>query len=139
MYPEWRLTLSKRPPRLRPLSPHLTVWRWGPWAIVSIIHRITGVGLALVGAPTLVWFLCAVAAGPEAYAVFTSFWSRWFGKVVLVGLTWAVFQHMLSGVRHLFMDVGAGYELTTARRSSLAVFTASIILTASYWAWLLLR
>lgn len=88
--------------RSRPLSPHLTIWRWQPPAIVSIVHRITGVGLALVGTPALVWFLCALAAGPQAYAGFLAFWSSWFGMVGLIGLTWAVFQHMLSGVRHLF-------------------------------------
>ncbi|RKE43568.1 MULTISPECIES: succinate dehydrogenase, cytochrome b556 subunit [unclassified Sphingomonas] len=125
--------------RSRPLSPHLTIWRWQPPAIVSIIHRITGVGLALVGTPALVWFLCALAAGPQAYASFLAFWSSWFGMVVLIGLTWAVFQHMLSGVRHLFMDIGAGYELATARRSSLLVFAGAIILTVGYWSWLLLR
>lgn len=131
--------LPERSPHRRPLSPHLTIWRWGPWAIVSIVHRITGVGLALVGVPALVWFLSAVASGPEAYAHFLSFWSGWIGRLLLIGLTWAVFQHMLSGMRHFFMDVSAGYELKTARRSSLMVFNGSTILTVGYWAWLLLR
>lgn len=139
MYLRRGLVLPERASHRRPLSPHLTIWRWGPWAIVSIIHRITGVGLALIGVPALVWFLGAVASGPEAYAVFLSFWSGWFGQLLLIGLTWAVFQHMLSGVRHFFMDVGAGYELKIARRSSLIVFTGSIILTIGYWGWLLLR
>lgn len=90
----------------RPLSPHLTIWRWGPHMLVSILHRASGDGLATVGTIGLVWWLYAIAAGPEAYAAFLAVATSWFGYLVMVGLTWALFQHMLSGLRHLVMDMG---------------------------------
>ena len=60
----------------RPLSPHLTIWKWGPHMLVSILHRITGTGLAIVGGGVFVWWLLATADGPEAYASFTG-WATW--------------------------------------------------------------
>lgn len=102
---------------------------------VSFMHRITGTGLALAGTGMLLWFLTSVAAGPEAYETFRRFAGSWFGTALLVGLTWAVFQHMGSGIRHLFMDVGAGYELRTARRSSILVFVLGPIATAAFWGY----
>src|SRR3954471_13729340 len=77
----------------RPLSPHLSIWRWGPHMLVSILHRVTGGGLATVGAIALVWWLMAAASGPEAYATFTHWATTWFGILVGVGLSWAFFQH----------------------------------------------
>jgi hypothetical protein len=78
--------------RDRPLSPHLTIWRWGPHMLVSILHRITGAGLTLVGLPILVWWLMAIAGGTEAYSTFAGAASHPAGNGVLVGLTWAFFQ-----------------------------------------------
>ncbi|HEX2763412.1 MAG TPA: succinate dehydrogenase, cytochrome b556 subunit [Allosphingosinicella sp.] len=117
----------------RPLSPHLTVWKWGPHMLVSILHRVTGAGLATVGAAGLVWWLVAAASGPEAYQGFTSVVTGWFGLVVGVGLSWAFFQHMLSGLRHLFMDVGAGFELRTNKFWATATLPGSLLLTALFW------
>src|ERR1700741_4866644 len=84
----------------RPLSPHLTIWKWGPHMLVSILHRITGTGLATIGAAIFLWWLTAAAAGPDAYASFQG-WATWkWMLIVWIGLSWALFQHTFSGIRH---------------------------------------
>jgi succinate dehydrogenase / fumarate reductase cytochrome b subunit len=118
----------------RPLSPHLTIWRWGPHMAVSILHRISGVGLTVVGLAVLAWWLAAVAGGAESYARFTDLANSPVGLVVLVGLTWAFFQHLTSGVRHLVMDSGAGFELPVNRTFSILTIIAPPALTAILWA-----
>lgn len=121
----------------RPMSPHLTVWRWGPHMLVSILHRITGAGLSIVGLALLTWWLVAISGGADAYAAFTGFAGSWFGLVILVGLTWAFFQHLLSGIRHLAMDSGAAFELDTNKRFAILTIVGSVLLTAALWAYLL--
>ena len=123
--------------RPRPLSPHLTIWKWGPHMLVSILHRITGAGLTIVGLAVLTWWLVAIAAGDGAYATFTKAASHWAGKVVLIGLTWAFFQHLLSGIRHLAMDSGQGFELKVNKTSAILTILVSVALTAAVWAYAL--
>ena len=117
----------------RPLSPHLTIWRWGPGMLVSILHRITGAGLAIVGLALLTWWLWALAAGPEAYEAFAGHARSWYGLVVLVGLTWAFWQHFLSGIRHLVLDTGAGYELRVNKFFAVLTVVGALFLTALTW------
>ncbi|RJF90422.1 succinate dehydrogenase, cytochrome b556 subunit [Sphingomonas cavernae] len=119
--------------KARPLSPHLTIWKWGPAMAVSIIHRVTGNGLATVGAIGLVWWLAAAASGPEAYASFMACATGWFGKIIGIGLTWAFFQHLFGGLRHFVLDTGAGYELQSNKSWSLMVFAGAIIATIIFW------
>lgn len=123
----------------RPLSPHLQIWRWGPHMLVSILHRATGDGLALVGLGVLVWWLGALASGPAAYATFQAVMGSPLGMVVLVGLSWAFFTHTMSGLRHFVLDIGAGYELDTNRAWSVASPLIAIALTAAFWAVILMR
>ena len=123
----------------RPLSPHLfdgprLHWKWGPHMLVSILHRVTGDGMAFVALPVLLWWLGALAAGPEAYATFQHQASTWYGMVILVGISWAFFNHMSSGIRHFVLDVGAGYEIHTNKRWSIATTLIGIALTAAFWA-----
>ena len=118
----------------RPLSPHLGIWRWGPHMLVSILHRETGVGLTVVGLAVLTWWLAAAAEGGESYEVFLGFATAPFGIIILVGLTWAFYQHLLSGIRHLVMDSGAGFELTTNKRFAILTIAGSVILTIRTWA-----
>ena len=120
-------------PQSRPRSPHLTVWRWGPHMLVSMLHRMTGGALAVAGLALLVWWLTAIAEGGDAYARFTSATSHPLGLVVLVGLTWAFFQHLLSGIRHLAMDSGAAFELDTNKRFAVLTLVGSLILTLLVW------
>jgi succinate dehydrogenase / fumarate reductase, cytochrome b subunit len=134
--------------RTRPLSPHLTIWKWGPHMAVSIAHRVMGVGLATVGVAMFVWWLAALASGPEAYANFLywvvertdktwlTFLANLAGKIVAIGLSFAFFLHMGNGIRHFFMDMGANFELKGNRASALAVFVMSALLTAAMWAYI---
>ena len=117
----------------RPLSPHLTIWKWGPHMTVSILHRITGGALTVAGLAVLAWWLVAIAGGTEAYATFTGHGSKWYGMTVLVGLTWAFFQHLLSGLRHLVLDTGAGYELKVNRFWAIMTLFGSLLATALTW------
>lgn len=121
----------------RPMSPHLTIWKWGPHMLVSILHRVTGAGLAVAGGAILVWWLLALSDGEEAYEDFTG-WATWkWALIVWVPLSWALFQHTLSGLRHLVMDIGAGYELSTNKFWANMTIIGSLLLTAVLWAWIL--
>jgi len=121
----------------RPLSPHLTIWKWGPHMAVSILHRITGAGLALVGGAVFVWWLYAAAQGVESYAYFAG-WATWkWALIVWIGLSWAFFQHLLSGLRHFVMDVGAGYALPVNKFWAWATIILALLLTALLWAYIL--
>ncbi len=126
----------------RPISPHIGVYKWGPHMAISILHRATGFALATAGMMTLLWWLYAIATGPEAYASFQSYavnagseatiWqsaANWFFRLLALGVTWSFFQHFFSGIRHLLMDLGAGYELTTNKTWSLLVFIAALSAT----------
>jgi succinate dehydrogenase / fumarate reductase, cytochrome b subunit len=123
----------------RPLSPHLQIWKWGPHMLVSILHRASGDGMAIVGLFVLLWWLGALASGPAYYATFTDLITSPLGYLVLVGLTWAFFTHMCSGLRHFVMDIGAGYELDTNRLWSIVSPLIAVLLTAGFWAYILLR
>lgn len=130
--------LASSTARKRPLSPHLSIWKWGPHMLVSILHRVSGDGLAIVGGIALIWWLVAAASGAGAYADFLA-WVAWkpFGiplaLIISIGLTWAFFEHMFSGIRHLFLDTGAGYELTTNKTWSIVVVAAAILATFALW------
>lgn len=126
----------------RPISPHLQVYRWGPHMAVSIFHRATGFVLATAGMLTLLWWLASIAGGPESYATFQSYVVsagaeatglqraiNWFFRLLALGVTYSFFQHFFSGIRHLLMDLGAGYELKTVRSWSIAVFIAALTAT----------
>ncbi len=107
----------------------------------SIAHRATGSILALVGIPVLVWWLLAAASGDDGYATFRTWVVDADGagglavlttilfKLAAILVAWSFFQHMLSGLRHLVLDMGAGYELKTNRTTALLTFAGSIILT----------
>ena len=122
----------------RPLSPHLSIWKWGPAMLVSILHRASGDGLALVGLPVLLWWLGALAGGPASYATFVEYATSIPGIIVLVGVSWAFFSHFCSGVRHFVLDIGAGYEVDANNRWSVVTTLGGVVLTVAFWAALLL-
>jgi succinate dehydrogenase / fumarate reductase cytochrome b subunit len=103
--------------------------------VVSILHRITGIGLSVVGLAVLTWWLMAIAGRGDAYASFVGHASRWYGRVILVGLTWAFFQHLFSGIRHLIMDTGMGFELGANKAGAVATIVGSIVATLLIWAY----
>ena len=123
----------------RPLSPHLQIWRWGPHMLVSILHRATGDGMALVGLGVFLWWLGALASGPEAYETFLWAAGTPIGYIVMIGLTWAFFTHMMSGLRHFVLDIGAGYELDTNKMWSILAPIIAGLLTVAVWSFIFVR
>ena len=120
--------------RSRPLSPFMIGPYYKPQltSMLSITHRLTGVGL-VVGLLVLVYWLVAVAAGPEAYANALHVLNSPFMVLLLFLWTWALFYHLCNGIRHLFWDAGYGFEIETAYKSGKAVVAASVILTGLFW------
>lgn len=117
----------------RPLSPHLQVYRWQWTMALSIIHRATGVALA-VGALMMVCWLVAVAQGGDAYAAVNGFLSSWVGRLMLFGWTWSLLYHLANGIRHLAWDAGSGLELDAARTSGYGAAVFSVVGTIALWA-----
>jgi len=116
----------------RPLSPHLQIYRFTPTMAMSIVHRITGV--ALYGGTLLVaWWLIAASTSESAFATASGVMGSWFGILVLIGFSWALFHHLLGGVRHLIWDTGRGMEKRTSTRMSVATLVASVAATALLW------
>ena len=116
----------------RPLSPHMTIYRPQITSVLSILHRITGVGLTL-GAFLVVWWLLAAATGPEYFALVDGLLTSWLGHLVLLGLTWALCYHFLNGIRHLIWDTGNGFDLEQVEFSGKIVAGGSIALTLLVW------
>lgn len=116
----------------RPLSPHLQVYRWPVTMASSILHRATGIGLGL-GTLLLTWWLVAAAAGPEYYAWVQMVLASWLGRLVLFGFTWALFYHLLNGIRHLFWDAGYGYSIPVANRTAWLAIVGSVVLAVLAW------
>ena len=110
----------------RPLSPHMTIYRWPVTMMTSITHRITGVGLSL-GAVILAWWLVCISNGPEGWQSFHAIWDTPLGLLLLFGLTWSLVYHFLSGVRHLAWDLGYGFDKREAERNSVIIFALSIL------------
>ena len=119
--------------RSRPLSPHLQVYRLPLPAVLSISHRMTGMLLA-AGSLVLVYWLAAVASGPEAHADAQARLGSLPGRALLLAITFSFFYHLGNGIRHLFWDAGKGFELRTVRASGVAVVLAAVVLTVLAWA-----
>jgi succinate dehydrogenase / fumarate reductase cytochrome b subunit len=111
--------------------------------LVSILHRATGDGMATVGTVLFVWWLAALASGEAYYAQFVDVFTKSSGNlnvlgyIIGVGMTWAFFQHMANGVRHLVLDTGAGYELGINKTGAILTIVISVVLTVAFWFWLL--
>lgn len=116
----------------RPLSPHLQVYKPQLTSILSITHRATGVFLS-VGALFVVYWLYAVAKGPESLAVAQGVAASLPGQLVLLGMTFSVFFHLANGLRHLAWDAGWGLELKQAYQSGWLVVIFSLIATVLCW------
>ena len=123
----------------RPLSPFMfPIWyRFQITSALSILHRLTGIALA-VGSILLVWWLITVSAGGELFAATHAFLASPIGLVLLFGWSIAFFYHLCNGVRHLAWDAGYGFELRNAARSGYAVLAATVLLTAMTWLYVFL-
>ena len=125
---------SGAPAAARPLSPHLTIYRWQVTMLASITHRITGVGLGL-GALALVWWLVSISNGPEGYEAFMDYADTPVGLLILFGFTWALAFHFLNGIRHLAWDLGYGFNKHTATQTGSLVYAGSVVLAIAIFAF----
>ena len=115
-----------------PLSPHLQIYRWQISSLLSITHRICGV-INLLALILIFFWLLVLSFGESNYELFLSISNSFFGKFILIGFTWSMSFHILSGIRHLAWDLGYGFEITTANISGLIVIVSSLILTIIFW------
>lgn len=122
--------------RVRPLSPHLQIYRWQITMSMSIFHRITGVGLSF-GALLLVVWLAAAATGAAAYEAVQGFLGSPLGILLLMGWSWAMMYHLCTGIRHLIWDMGKGLTIPGVYATGYAALGASTLLTLIIWltAW----
>jgi succinate dehydrogenase / fumarate reductase cytochrome b subunit len=123
---------SSRTRRIRPLSPHIQIYRPQLTSVLSIANRITGVVLSLFAVALVVW-LIAVAAGPQAYATAHGFIRSSFGQILLFGCTYSFFLHLCGGIRHLIWDAVYGFELSTIYASGWTVVLTSAAFTLVTW------
>jgi succinate dehydrogenase / fumarate reductase cytochrome b subunit len=119
--------------RERPMSPHLQVWRWHVTMLTSILHRVTGVGL-YVGALIAAGWALALASGPSGYASYMALLASPLGRLVLFGLTLALFFHLANGIRHLVWDSAKGLDIKTANWTSVLIIAFAIAASLVVWA-----
>ena len=115
-----------------PLSPHLQIYRWHISSLLSITHRISGVVNLLALFLTFFWLL-VLSFGESNYELFLLIINSFFGKLILIGFTWSMCFHILSGIRHLAWDMGYGFEIKTANISGIIVIIFSLVLTIIFW------
>ena len=116
----------------RPLSPHLQIYRFAMTMVMSIVHRITGVGLYF-GTLLLAWWLVAAASGPGYFDFVNGIFGSWPGLVVLFGFSWALVHHMLGGLRHFLWDTGRGLGKPARDILATATLVGSIAITILLW------
>ena len=116
----------------RPLSPHAGLYRWQISNTLSILHRMTGVMLAL-GMLALVGWLVSILAGPAAYGSVNGFFASPLGALMLLGWTFCFFYHLANGIRHLAWDTGRGFEMERARQTGWLVVAVALIMTLGTW------
>ena len=115
-----------------PISPHLQVYRWHISSLLSIAHRILGV-INFLSLIAIFFFLLILSFGENNYILFLIFINSFFGKFILIGFTWSMCFHLLSGVRHLIWDMGYGFEIKTANASGMLVIILSLVMTILFW------
>jgi succinate dehydrogenase / fumarate reductase cytochrome b subunit len=115
-----------------PLSPHLQIYRWQISSLLSIVHRITGI-LNLLGLIFISAWIFSAGFGENLYECFSFLLKSFFGKFILIGFTWSMSFHLLTGIRHFFWDLGYGYEIKTANFSGITVVISSLVLTVILW------
>ena len=119
-------------PTAKPLSPHLQVYRLPLAAILSISHRISGIGLTL-GLALITWWITSAAYGPDAYAATMDYIASPLGLLILFGFSVALFFHFSNGIRHLLWDAGRNFSIEATKRGNLFVIISTIVLTVAAW------
>ena len=115
-----------------PLSPHLQIYRWHISSLLSITHRISGV-INLLALILIFFWLLLLSLGESNYELFLLITNSFFGKFILIGFTWSMSFHILSGIRHLAWDLGYGFEIKTANISGIIVIIFSLTFTIIFW------
>jgi succinate dehydrogenase / fumarate reductase cytochrome b subunit len=115
-----------------PLSPHLSIYKFKLSLLMSIAHRITG-GALYFSMLIFLFFLVSLSSGASAYELFSSIIGTWIGKLVILGITWALFHHMLGGLRHFLWDMLKGFEVKTVDKLATITLLGGIVLTIIYW------
>ena len=115
-----------------PLSPHLQIYRWHISSLLSITHRISGV-INLLALILIFFWLLFLSLGENNYELFLLTINSFFGKFVLIGFTWSMSFHLMSGIRHLAWDLGYGFEIKTANISGIIVIISSLVVTIMFW------
>ena len=121
------------PAHKRPLSPHLTIYRWPVTMMTSITHRATGIALS-VGMLILAWWLVSISNGPEGFESFHAVMDTPLGLLVLLGITWSLAFHFCNGVRHLAWDLGYGFSKEASRQGSIWVIAISAVIAVAIFA-----
>ena len=115
-----------------PLSPHLQIYRWHISSLLSITHRIAGI-INLFALILIFFWLIVLSLGESNYELFLFIINSFFGKFILIGFSWSMIFHLLSGIRHLAWDLGYGFEIKTANISGVVVIISSLVLTIVFW------
>ena len=115
-----------------PLSPHLQIYRWHVSSLLSITHRISGV-INLLAIIFIFFWLIFLSSGENNYESFLLIINSFIGKFILIGFTWSMSFHVLSGIRHLVWDLGYGFEIKTANITGVIVIISSLTLTIIFW------
>ena len=115
-----------------PLSPHLQIYRWHISSLLSITHRISSI-INLLALILIFFWLIVLSFGESNYELFLLTINSFFGKFILIGFSWSMSFHILSGIRHLVWDLGYGFEIKTANISGIIVIISSLALTIAFW------
>ena len=115
-----------------PLSPHLQIYRWHISSLLSITHRISGV-INLLSLILIFFWLIILSLGENNYELFLILINSFLGKFILIGFSWSMCFHILSGIRHLMWDFGYGFEIRTANVSGIIVIILSLFFTTAFW------
>ncbi len=115
-----------------PLSPHIQIYRWHISSLVSISHRITGI-INIVAITLICLWASLLLFGESKYENIDIFFNSYFGKFIILGVTWSFLFQILSEIRHLIMDLGYGFEIRTTKITGLSVIFGSIILTIIFY------
>ena len=115
-----------------PLSPHLQIYRWHISSLLSITHRISSV-INLLALILIFFWLIVLSFGESNYELFLLTINSFFGKFILIGFSWSMSFHILSGIRHLVWDLGYGFEIKTANISGTIVIITSLVVTVIFW------
>ena len=115
-----------------PLSPHLQIYKWHISSLLSITHRISGV-INLLALILIFFWIIILSLGEKNYELFLISINSFFGKFILIGFSWSMCFHILSGIRHLFWDMGYGFEIKTANITGIIVIILSLFFTTTFW------